>query len=216
MRLLYQFPQWFHRLTPSLHWRGDSERKCVYLTFDDGPIAEITPQILDILDEYGIEAPFFWVGENVFRHPEVAKEVVKRGHRIGNHTFNHISGWKNTLRLYTNNIQLTEEIITANLGHDWHSARIFRPPYGRMKISQILKIRKDFRIYLWDIVTHDYNPNYTPDQIVEIVKKLVRNGSIIVFHDSRKAAKNVLVALPLVIQYLQSAGYEFLMLDSNE
>ena len=212
-RLLYQFPTFIQRLYRGVVWRGDTSRRCVYLTFDDGPKPEVTKPLLDILDRYRVKATFFWVGENVWRHPEMAREVVRRGHIVGNHTFNHLPGMKNRRMLYCDNVYLSEEMMHRTLGPDWHSHRLFRPPYGRMRLRQKHILEKDFTVVLWDLITHDYNPNYTREQILHIVKHLVRNGSVIVFHDSLKAKKNVLSAVPVMIEYLQKEGYEFRTLD---
>jgi len=212
-RLLYQFPTFIQRLYPGVVWRGDTSRRCVYLTFDDGPKPEVTAPLLDILDRYKVKATFFWVGENVWRHPDMAREVVRRGHVVGNHTFNHLPGWKNRRMLYCDNVYLSEEMMQQALGPDWHSLHLFRPPYGRMRPRQRRILRKDFTIVLWDFITHDYNPNYSCEQILALTKRIVRNGSVVVFHDSLKAKKNVLSAVPMVIEYLQKEGYEFRTLD---
>ena len=212
-RLLYQFPTFIQRLYRGVVWRGDTSHKCVYLTFDDGPKPEVTGPLLDILDRYKVKATFFWVGENVWRYPEMAREVVRRGHVVGNHTFNHLPGMKNRRMLYCDNVYLSEDMMQHTLGPEWHSLHLFRPPYGRMRQRQKRILKKDFTIVLWDLITHDYNPKYTCEQILAITKRYVRNGSVIVFHDSLKAKKNVLSAAPMVIEYLQKEGYEFRTLD---
>lgn len=213
-RLLYQFPTFIQRLYRGVVWRGDTSHKCVYLTFDDGPKPEVTGPLLDILDRYKVKATFFWVGENVWRYPAMAREVVRRGHVVGNHTFNHLPGMKNRRMLYCDNVYLSEDMMQHTLGPEWHSLHLFRPPYGRMRQRQKRILKKDFTIVLWDLITHDYNPKYTCEQILAITKRYVRNGSVIVFHDSLKAKKNVLSAAPMVIEYLQKEGYEFRTLDS--
>lgn len=207
--LLYQIPTWIQRLYADVVWRGDLHKKCVYLTFDDGPVPEVTPQVLDILEHYGVRATFFCVGENVYRYGDLAREVVRRGHSIGNHTFNHLSGCKHKRDEYLNNIALCEDVLSRTLGSDWTSEHLFRPPYGRMRWQQRRWLKSHYRIVLWDIITHDYNANYSPQQILAIVRRYVRCGSVIVFHDSIKAQRNVLSALPLAIEYLQSEGYQF-------
>lgn len=213
-RLLYQFPTFIQRLYRGVVWRGDTSHKCVYLTFDDGPKPEVTGPLLDILDRYKVKATFFWVGENVWRYPEMAREVVRRGHVVGNHTFNHLPGMKNRRMLYCDNVYLSEDMMQHTLGPEWHSLHLFRPPYGRMRQRQKRILKKDFTIVLWDLITHDYNLKYTCEQILAITKRYIRNGSVIVFHDSLKAKKNVLSAAPMVIEYLQKEGYEFRTLDS--
>ena len=204
-RLLYQFPTFIQRLYRGVVWRGDTSH---------GPKPEVTGPLLDILDRYKVKATFFWVGENVWRYPAMAREVVRRGHVVGNHTFNHLPGMKNRRMLYCDNVYLSEDMMQHTLGPEWHSLHLFRPPYGRMRQRQKRILRKDFTIVLWDLITHDYNPKYTCEQILAITKRYVRNGSVIVFHDSLKAKKNVLSAAPMVIEYLQKEGYEFRTLDS--
>ena len=165
-------PPWFYRaLFPGVTWRIPAEPKCVYLTFDDGPIPEVTPWVLDILDQYGVKATFFMVGDNVRKHPDIYRMVVERGHRIGNHTFNHIQGIRFLTRNYLANTDKAAEWIPSNL---------FRPPHGHMRIPQVFKLRKKYRIIMWDVVTRDYSPRLTPPQVLDNVKRYVRNGSIIV------------------------------------
>lgn len=194
-------PPWFYRaLFPGVTWRIPAEPKCVYLTFDDGPIPEVTPWVLDILDRYGVKATFFMVGDNVRKHPDVYRMVVGAGHRIGNHTFNHIQGIAFWTRHYLANIEKAGAYIPSNL---------FRPPHGHMRLPQVLWLRRRYRIIMWDVVTRDYNARKTPDEVLEVVKRYTRNGSIIVFHDSLKAEKNMRQAMPRAIEWLQQEGYTF-------
>ncbi len=216
MRILYQFPSWLQNVYKEAFWRGNTAHKCVYLTFDDGPIPEVTPQVLDLLDRFNIKATFFWVGDNVRKYPEVAKEVIKRGHHIGNHTFHHISGWKTAVEQYKTEIQMTDAIIADTLQDQKPNERLFRPPYGKMKRQAYnWLIKQGYKVVLWDIVTHDYNRNYTPEQIEQIVMKYVRNGSILLFHDSIKSLHNTLNVLPTLIPRLQAEGYNFLLLPEH-
>jgi len=214
VRLLYQFPTWMQRLYPGVRWRVHTREKVVYLSFDDGPIPEVTPRLLDILDREGVKATFFWVGENVYRYPELAREVVSRGHQVGNHTFNHLPGMKSRHKLYVDNVALSDEIMQKTLGPQWTPSGLFRPPYGRLKWSQKHSIERHHTIVLWDIITHDYNPHYTPEKIVRIVDRYVRPGSIITFHDSLKSQHNMLESLPVVIQMLKAKGYRFALISS--
>lgn len=206
----FQIPSWLQHLVHGVTWRGDKHKKCVYLTFDDGPVPEVTPQVLDILDTYGIKATFFWVGENVYRYPELAREVSRRGHIIANHTFNHLPGLNTNCRIWRMNCQLCDEVISNTLGSQWENKHLFRPPHGRQTPREKRWLRRSgYQIVLWDVITHDYNHYYTPDDIVRIVQRYTRNGSIILFHDSVKAASNTLAALPKVILWLQQQGYTF-------
>ncbi len=180
--------------------RKNSSEKVVYLTFDDGPCAKTTPHILDVLDTFNIKATFFCVGENVLRTPDLFAEIKQRGHAVGNHTMCHANGFKYTTDEY---IRLVDEADTLI------KSPFFRPPYGRIKPAQYKLLKKRYRFVMWDVITRDYNANLKPEKIVAIVKRYVRNGSVIVFHDSIKAQKNVFAALPQAIEYLQKEGYRF-------
>jgi len=194
-------PPFFYRaLFPGVIWRIPSDKKCVYLTFDDGPIPEITPWVLDTLDRYGIKATFFCVGDNVRKYPEVYQMILNRGHRVGNHTFNHIQGIRFWTKNYVANVQKAAELIKSNL---------FRPPHGHMRFPQVLMLRSSYKIIMWDVVTRDYSPHMTPNGVLNVVKNYTRNGSIIVFHDSLKSEVNMKGALPRAIEWLQQNGYEF-------
>ena len=189
---------------PKGHWRIPVEgEKTIYLTFDDGPIPEITPWVLDVLDKYGIKATFFCVGDNVRKYPEIYQMVLDRGHRVGNHTFNHLQGIRTLTRNYLKNAQLASVYIDSDL---------FRPPHGHMRIPQFFTLRKMYKIILWDVVTRDYSKLMTPDKVFENVRKYTRNGSIIVFHDSIKAEKNMKGSLERSIQWLIDEGYTFKLL----
>jgi peptidoglycan/xylan/chitin deacetylase (PgdA/CDA1 family) len=181
-----------------------SEKKCVYLTFDDGPIPQVTPWVLDLLDRYGIKATFFCVGDNVRKYPAIFRQISERGHRVGNHTFNHIQGIRFLTKNYLDNIKKANEYIHSHL---------FRPPHGHMRFAQILFLRRQYKIIMWDVVTRDYSPHMTPNGVFNVVKNYTRNGSIIVFHDSLKAETTMKEALPRSIEWLKREGYEFKLLD---
>lgn len=194
-------PPWFYRaLFPGVTWRMPAEPKCVYLTFDDGPIPEVTPWVLDVLDRYGVKATFFMVGDNVRKHPEVFRMVVERGHRIGNHTFNHIQGLRYLTKNYLANVEKAALYIPSDL---------FRPPHGHMRIPQTLCLTRKYRVVMWDVVTRDYSPHMTPQGVLNVVKRYTRNGSVIVFHDSLKAERNMREAMPKAIEWLLAQGYTF-------
>ena len=194
-------PPWFYRaLFPGVTWRMLAEPKCVYLTFDDGPIPEVTPWVLDTLDRFGVKATFFMVGDNVRKHPDIYQMVVDRGHRIGNHTFNHIQGWRYWTKNYLANVAKAAEYIPSDL---------FRPPHGHMRIPQTLLLQRKYRVIMWDVVTRDYSPHMTPEGVLQVVKRYTRNGSVIVFHDSLKAQRNMRVAMPQAVEWLLAQGYTF-------
>ena len=191
-------------LYPRAMWRMDRRQKSVYLTFDDGPIPEATPFILDVLDRFGIKATFFMVGDNARKYPHLLEEVRRRGHRIGNHTFNHIGGLRWKSRNYVRNVEQANELLQTNL---------FRPPHGWMKWSEYIRLGKRYRVVMWDLVTRDYSKWITPQDVVNNVKRYTRNGSIITFHDSMKSIEKLKSALPESIQWLKEQGYEFKVFD---
>lgn len=199
-----QPPQFIRQLYPRACWRMNATERSVYLTFDDGPIPETTPWILDVLDRYNIKATFFMVGDNVRKHPDEFKMVVERGHRIGNHTYNHLRGLRETTTRYVANVEKADCYLSTNL---------FRPPHGLMSRSQYQVLSKRYRIVMWDLVTRDYNPKLSGEQVLDIVKRYARPGSIITFHDSLRAPHNLHYALPRAIEWLLSEGYEFRVFD---
>ena len=195
-----QPPQFIRQLYPRAHWRMNTSEKAVYLTFDDGPIPEVTPWVLDVLDKYQIKATFFMVGDNVRKHPDEYKMVVERGHRIGNHTFNHLKGFEEGSERYIANIDKADCYLSTDL---------FRPPHGIMRMQQYRMLSKRYRIIMWDLVTRDYNSKLNGEQVLRKVRKYARNGSIITFHDSLRSVDNLRYALPRAIEWLQGEGYEF-------
>ena len=202
--LIEQPPKLLRWLYPRALWRMDKNVKAVYLTFDDGPIPNITPWVLDLLDKYNIKATFFLVGDNVRKHPEEFKMIVERGHRVGNHTFNHISGLKYLSYNYLENTNKADELINSTL---------FRPPHGWMRWGQYMVLSHRYTVVMWDLVTRDYSNRLDGPQVLAKVKKYVRNGSIITFHDSIKSEKNMKYALPRAIEWLKEQGYEFKIFD---
>lgn len=198
-----RFLRWLY---PHALWRMDTSEKSVYLTFDDGPIPEATPFILDVLDQLGIRATFFMVGDNARKYPHLLEEVRRRGHRIGNHTYNHIGGLRWTSWKYLANVKKAEEIL--------HSNQLFRPPHGWMKLMQYRTMRYcGWRVVMWDVVTRDYSNRLTAQDVLDNVKRYTRNGSIITFHDSIKSIDKLKSILPEALQWLVDQGYEFRTFD---
>ncbi len=199
-------PFWLQWLYPTLTWHKNRKEKYVYLTFDDGPIPVVTPFVLNTLKNFNVQATFFCIGENVSNYPEIYKEVLSNGHTTGNHTFNHLKGWNTPDTEYLLNIEKCTSLVDSNL---------FRPPYGRIKKSQIRKLRlkvPEMKIIMWDVLSGDFDPNISGEECVQNVLKSVTNGSIVVFHDSEKAFQRLEYALPIVLKNLQSQGYGFKML----
>lgn len=197
-----QPPLLYRLLFPEAIWRiKKRKRKVAYLTFDDGPIPEVTPWVLDTLDRYGVKGTFFFVGDNVRRYPELYEEVKRRGHSFGNHTMHHLQGMKTPRFHYMRDITEADGYIDSSL---------FRPPHGLLRWAQAKAIKKHYNIVMYDLVTRDYSRQMNPEQVFNNVRRYARNGSIIVFHDSLKAERNIREALPRAIEWLQNEGYELL------
>ena len=196
--LIEQPPIWFRKLYPQAIWRVNPEEKAVYLTFDDGPIPVVTPWVLDLLDQYGAKATFFMVGDNIRKYPNEFRMVVKRGHRIGNLMAQEY---------------MKEVCQEESLQHALYPL-LFRPPHGHMGWSQYRALRNHYKIIMWDLVTRDYSKKLNGSQVFSNVKRYVRNGSIITFHDSLKSWNNgnLQYALPRAIEFLQVQGYTFKLL----
>ena len=178
----------------------------VYLTFDDGPIPEVTSKVLDILAKYNVPATFFMVGENIDKHPDVFHQVIDAGHAFGNHTYNHLKGWITSGMDYARNIEKWNEAVERQ---GVEVPLLFRPPYGKADLLQRWHlIDLGYHIYYWDVLTRDYDASVTPEQMFEQIKRETRSGSIINFHDSLKSNERMLAVLPQVIEWLQAQGYE--------
>lgn len=186
-------------------WDIPNNENKVYLTFDDGPTPEITQWTLNQLKEYNAKATFFCIGDNVRKYPEIFQKVINEGHSIGNHTFNHLNGWKTSTSDYIENVKFYEtEHCKLNTEH----CKIFRPPYGKIKPSQSKILRKlGYRIIMWDIISYDFDATISKEQCLENVLKNVKSGSIIVFHDSKKAFTNLEYVLPRTLEFLKKKGY---------
>jgi peptidoglycan/xylan/chitin deacetylase (PgdA/CDA1 family) len=196
---MLQVPEILKSVIKNVVWRINPAKKVIYLTFDDGPNSRVTPLVLDILDRFEVKATFFCVGENVSRFPDVFDEVKRRGHTVGNHIFNHLKGFEYSTDDYVRNVKKASEFIDS---------RLFRPPHGQIKPSQIKALKDDYLIIMWDFITYDYDKRIEPEKIIAEVKKRSRNGSIVVFHDSLKAEKNVLQVLPEALRFWKENGYE--------
>ena len=195
-----QPPFLYRMFFPGALWRIPTDEKCVYLTFDDGPIPQVTPWVLDTLAGYGVKATFFCTGDNAARNKDIFDSIIAQGHRVGNHTMNHIQGIKVDTPRYLANIERADEHIHSPL---------FRPPHGFMRPSQLAAIKDKYTTVMWDVVTRDYSRKLNGEQVLNNVKRYVRNGSIIVFHDSIKAEKNMRYAMPRAIEWLLENGYSF-------
>jgi peptidoglycan/xylan/chitin deacetylase (PgdA/CDA1 family) len=215
-----QLLKWYYS---SLIWNKPRNNKVIYLTFDDGPIPIVTQFVLKTLNEFNVKATFFCIGDNIIKHPEVFEQLKKDGHAVGNHTFNHLKGWKTDDETYVENVLKCQELTQTNL---------FRPPYGRIRKSQIRLLESEIRnpksevgslkcnselktqdlrlkIIMWDVLSGDFDTTIDGEKCYKNVINHVENGSIIVFHDSLKAFERLEYALPKVLKFLTEQGYSF-------
>ncbi|MFT5185053.1 MAG: peptidoglycan/xylan/chitin deacetylase (PgdA/CDA1 family) [Flavobacteriales bacterium] len=197
---LTKTPDILKPIAGDLLWDIKTEKREIFLTFDDGPIPEVTPAVLDILDKFNAKATFFCVGENIVRHPEILEEVKRRGHLVANHTYSHEKGWDTSQYLYLKSFLKCQALTQTPF---------FRPPHGRIKRQQVQSLKDRTTIVMWDILSGDFDTNCTPEKCIHNVMKSARPGSIVVFHDSLKARKTMLIALPEILQSLTNLGYRF-------
>jgi peptidoglycan-N-acetylglucosamine deacetylase len=204
------------RIFPNYVWDVSNTENKIYLTFDDGPIPEITEWVLEELKKYEAKATFFCIGDNIQKYPEIFEKVIKDGHSVGNHTFNHLNGWETSTKEYIeNSIQCS--VIgnqSPNCKLKTENCQLFRPPYGKIKTSQAKKLRQlGYKIIMWDVLSADYDTSNSPEKCLENVLKNVTSGSIIVFHDSVKAFPNLEYTLPKALEYWAAKGFVFEKLD---
>ncbi len=202
----FKSPAVLKLIYPQLIWNIQTNEKVLYLTFDDGPISEVTEFVLDSLKEYNAKATFFCIGDNIRKHPEVFARVRSDGHRVANHTFNHLNGWKTKNENYFQNTEDCEMFLNQK-------EKFFRPPYGKIKFSQIRELmRKEYRIIMWDVLSRDFEQNMNTSNCLKKCIKHSKKGSIILFHDSVKAYRVVKEVLPNYLSHFSNLGYKFLSL----
>lgn len=191
-------PTFIQNLFPSLTWSKKGNENTVYLTFDDGPHPQITTWVMDCLEQNGLKGTFFCVGDNARRFPETLQSIKSRGHVLGNHTMHHIKGWNHTDEDYLADVDKCAEFVDSKL---------FRPPYGRIKPSQVKSLKNGYQIVMWSLLSCDFDKNLDQASAIDGLKKRTKNGSIVVFHDSEKAEKNLKHLLPQYIEFLNQEGY---------
>jgi peptidoglycan/xylan/chitin deacetylase (PgdA/CDA1 family) len=222
-------------LYPSLLWNIPKTGNTLYLTFDDGPIPEVTPWVLGLLKEYHAKATFFCIGKNIVKHPEIFDQILAEGHNVGNHSFNHLNGWKTPISTYIENVEKAEEIFfekleSRNLRQESRdkkqdlrtksienrketknkNIKLFRPPYGKITPKQIKTLQgQGFKIVMWEVISGDFDVKLSPEDCLNNVFKNSKPGSIVVFHDSIKASVNLKEVLPKVLEYFHQKGFEF-------
>ncbi len=208
--MVFRTPFFLPWLYPELLWKAETQEKKIFLTFDDGPVPGPTGFVLETLKKFNARATFFCIGDNVRKHPDVFAKVVEAGHSIGNHTFNHLKGWNYSIQEYINNVELCANQFKLSGIQSSESIiqPLFRPPYGRIKRNQI-KALHNYRIVMWDVLTHDYAKSYSPERCLTDSIKATRPGSIVVFHDSVKAERNMMYALPRYLEHFSDKGFSF-------
>jgi peptidoglycan/xylan/chitin deacetylase (PgdA/CDA1 family) len=214
--LIYRTPSFLPWIFSNLLWRVETKAKEIYLTFDDGPIPGPTEFVLDTLKQFNAKATFFCIGENISKHPEIFQQVIIEGHAVGNHTFNHMKGWGTSTEKYVSNVEMCANEMSKklpSLGYQIHQQPgtnfLFRPPYGRIRPKQINALKGKYQIVMWDVLTSDYNISQSPEACLKGSIKATRPGSIVVFHDSLKAERNMKYALPRYLEYFVRQGYIF-------
>lgn len=185
----------YRLLFPKRLWSKDDRN--IYLTFDDGPIPQVTPWVLNQLNKYGAKATFFCIGDNIKKHPDIFKQIIAEGHSVGNHTQHHLNGWQNSTKNYLKDVQLCQ----AEIESQKIKTRLFRPPYGKCTGQQAKKLfSKNYELVMWDVLTKDYNQKKTAIDCLKIYKSQVKPGSVVVMHDSQKAFKNLRELLPAILK----------------
>ena len=201
---------------PDFLWRVKTDEKVIYLTFDDGPIPEITEFVLSALEKHQAKATFFCIGGNIEKYPSIFQQVINQGHTIGNHTFNHLKGWNTEDNIYIENFKkCNDEIYSQQLisgtppAHNSQLITHFRPPYGRIKKSQATEILKTHEIIMWDVLSGDYDQSIPKETVLKKSIQYSEKGSIVLFHDSIKASKNMMYALPRFLEHFSNQGFTF-------
>ena len=196
-------------LFPKLIRRIRVEEKILFLTFDDGPVPEATPEVLSLLNDFGAKATFFCIGDNVKKHQKIFEDILSHGHAIGNHTFNHLNGWRTPLKTYLENVTKCDVL----LAHSQKQTLLFRPPYGKITPSEYSSLKKVYRIVMWDVLARDWETERSADSCFKRIVKGAKPGSIVVFHDSIKAKPRMLPALQATLEHFGRLGYRFESLE---
>lgn len=197
---LTKTPHFLQKLFPNFIWRLPTVEKRLYLTFDDGPIPEVTPWVLDTLNTYDAKATFFCVGHNIHKHPHIFNRIKEEGHTIGNHSYNHLSGWDTDNISYFHNVRYCAGLVET---------KYFRPPYGRIKPKQAQFLQRHYKIVMWDVLSGDFDPEISSEQCFQNVMQNAAEGSIVVFHDNLKSFEKLQFTLPKILEAFTQKGFSF-------
>ncbi|MAX05780.1 MAG: polysaccharide deacetylase family protein [Flavobacteriales bacterium] len=199
--MFVKIPKFIQILFPSIIWRQKNYQNNIWLTFDDGPTPKVTPFILNTLKEENVKATFFLVGEQIERQPDLYSQIISDGHVIANHSYSHINSWKSNTLDYLNDIEKCQKLMPKN--------KLFRPPYGKISALQIRRLKKKYKIILWDVLSWDFSLSIAPSKVKRNVMKNTKQGSIIVFHNNQKSFQNLTSILKETIQELKQKGFSF-------
>lgn len=211
MLYLHKTPEWLKLLLPGVTWNYERSAKKIYLTFDDGPIPELSPWVLDELAKYRAKATFFYVGDNIRKYPSLFARALGEGHSIGNHTYNHLNGWQNSVSDYLRNVEKCDEAIRT-FGNGT-SRMLFRPPYGQIKRSQLKALSQTYKVVFWDYLTGDFDQKLSPERCHQSAVKKAINGSIVLYHENVKAAPRIKYSLPRFLEHFSERGFQFCAID---
>ena len=212
MFYFFKTPVILQKILPNYLWRKHTNKKVVYLTFDDGPTPIITTSVLKTLKKFNVKATFFCLGKNVENHVDIVDRILKEGHAIGNHTYSHLNGWDTKYKIYLDDIERADKSFLSSI-KSLKEVKLFRPAYGKITLKQAKELRKkDYTIVLWDVLSGDFDTKLSPEKSLRKVVKHTKSGSIVVFHDSIKAQKTLEFVLPKALEYWKENGYDFLAL----
>lgn len=207
----YKTPKIFKYFSNDLIWNIPTISNEIFLTFDDGPIPNLTDYILDVLDEYDAKATFFCVGDNISKDSSICNRIIEKGHLVGNHTNNHLKGWPTKTLTYSQSIEKCQKVILAH--QNSNGVPLFRPPYGKITFNQIRSLKDKYKIIMWDILAYDFLEDHSPEKSLAKIKEKTRSGSIVVFHDNFKAEYKLKYMLPRYLRHFKDKGFTFKKLD---
>lgn len=205
--LFTKTPALLKSVYPDCTWNVKTNEKVLYLTFDDGPLPEITPFVLDELKSWNAKATFFCIGKNIEAHPEIFQHIISEGHSIGNHTYDHLNGWNTADETYFENIEKCASVLNRHSSIITH--QLFRPPYGKLKPSQYANLKSRYSLVMWDVLSFDFDLKISAENVLKNVLKKAEAGSIVVMHDSLKAKTKLEYALPKILEHFTKEGFKF-------
>ena len=216
----YKTAWWVRQVLPQYTWKITAQKPTIFLTFDDGPIPEVTDFVLEQLEQYKAKATFFCVGDNVRKYPEIYNRVIEGGHHVGNHTYNHLNGWKTNDKAYLDNIAQCQQVMvenaSENIAKEEPQKPLFRPPYGKIRKQQMKQLSLDYQVIMWDVLTYDFDAQLSSERCLEKAIECTTSGSIVVFHDSVKSVDKLRQVLPQYLKHFAEKGFTFEAINYQE